>query len=59
VGDAKLVLRQFIDACKDLLKGKAREGKAVQGEIWSLRASVAREVVAEDRPGRRPSTRIA
>ena len=39
LGDAKLVLRQFIDACKDLLKGKARDGKAVQGEIWSLRAS--------------------
>jgi thiamine pyrophosphate-dependent acetolactate synthase large subunit-like protein len=39
LGDAKLVLRQFIDACRDLLKGKARDGKAVQGEIWSLRAS--------------------
>jgi thiamine pyrophosphate-dependent acetolactate synthase large subunit-like protein len=39
LGDAKLVLRQFIDACKDLLKGKARDGRAVQGKIAELRAS--------------------
>jgi thiamine pyrophosphate-dependent acetolactate synthase large subunit-like protein len=39
LGDAKLVLRQFIDACKDLLKGKARDGRPVQGEIAQLRAS--------------------
>jgi acetolactate synthase-1/2/3 large subunit len=39
LGDAKLVLRQFIDACKDLLKGKARDGAAVQGEIAKLRTA--------------------
>ena len=39
LGDAKLVLRQFIDACRDLLKGKPRDGRAVQGEIASLRAA--------------------
>ena len=39
LGDAKLVLRQFIEACKDLLKGKPRDGKAVQGKIAELRAS--------------------
>jgi acetolactate synthase-1/2/3 large subunit len=39
LGDAKLVLRQFIEACRELLKGKARDGKAVQGEIAMLRAT--------------------
>ena len=39
LGDAKLVLRQFVEACRDLLKGKPRDGKAVQGEIARLRAS--------------------
>ena len=39
LGDAKLVLRQFIEACRDLLKGKARDGHAVQGEIAMLRAT--------------------
>jgi thiamine pyrophosphate-dependent acetolactate synthase large subunit-like protein len=39
LGDAKLVLRQFIEACRDLLKGKARDGAAVKGEIARLRAS--------------------
>ena len=38
LGDAKLVLRQFIEACRDLLKGKPRDGAAVQGEIAKLRA---------------------
>ena len=37
LGDAKLVLRQFIDACKDLLKGKARDGVAVRAEIAKTR----------------------
>jgi acetolactate synthase-1/2/3 large subunit len=39
LGDAKLVLRQFIDACKDLLKGKVRDGAAVRAEIAKLRAA--------------------
>jgi thiamine pyrophosphate-dependent acetolactate synthase large subunit-like protein len=39
LGDAKLVLRQFIDACRDLLKGKARDGAAVRAEIAKLRAA--------------------
>ncbi|HKA45576.1 MAG TPA: thiamine pyrophosphate-requiring protein [Burkholderiales bacterium] len=39
LGDAKLVLRQFIDDCRDLLKGKARDGAAVRGEIAQRRAS--------------------
>jgi thiamine pyrophosphate-dependent acetolactate synthase large subunit-like protein len=39
LGDAKLVLRQFIDACKDLLKGKARDGAPVRAEIAKLRAA--------------------
>ncbi len=37
LGDAKLVLRQFVEACRDLLKGKARDGAQVQGEIARLR----------------------
>ena len=39
LGDAKLVLRQFIEACRDLLKGKARDGTAVRAEIAKLRAA--------------------
>ena len=39
LGDAKLVLRQFIDACRDLLKGKARDGAALRAEIAKLRAA--------------------
>jgi acetolactate synthase I/II/III large subunit len=39
LGDAKLVLRQFIDACRDLLKGKARDGAVVRAEIAKLRAA--------------------
>ena len=38
LGDAKLVLRQFIDACRELLKGKARDGAPVRAEIARLRA---------------------
>jgi thiamine pyrophosphate-dependent acetolactate synthase large subunit-like protein len=38
LGDAKLVLRQFIEACRELLKGKARDGAAVRSEIAKLRA---------------------
>ncbi|MDO8598195.1 MAG: thiamine pyrophosphate-requiring protein [Sulfuricaulis sp.] len=37
LGDAKLVLRQFIEACKDLLNGKARDGAAVRAEITKTR----------------------
>jgi acetolactate synthase I/II/III large subunit len=36
LGDAKLVLRQFIDAAKDLLGGKRRDG-AIAGEITRVR----------------------
>ncbi len=39
LGDARLVLRQFIDACRDLLKGKARDGAALRAEIAKLRAA--------------------
>jgi len=39
LGDAKLVLRQVIDACRELLKGRPRDGAAVKGEIAGLRAS--------------------
>lgn len=37
LGDAKLVLQQFIEACKDLLKGKARDGAALRAEITKTR----------------------
>ncbi|MBI2290096.1 MAG: thiamine pyrophosphate-requiring protein [Betaproteobacteria bacterium] len=37
LGDAKLVLRQFIEACRDLLNGKARDGAAVRSEIATTR----------------------
>ena len=33
LGDAKLVLRQFIDAARDLLGGRTRDGADVRGEI--------------------------
>jgi acetolactate synthase-1/2/3 large subunit len=39
LGDAKLVLRQFIEACRELLKGKVRDGAAVRAEIAGLRAA--------------------
>ena len=39
LGDAKLVLRQFIEACRELLKGKARDGAALRSEIARLRAA--------------------
>ena len=39
LGDAKLVLRQFIEACKELLKAEARDGSAVRSEIATLRAA--------------------
>jgi len=39
LGDAKLVLRQFVDACKDLLNGRARDGQAVRAEIAATRAA--------------------
>ncbi|HEX6003520.1 MAG TPA: thiamine pyrophosphate-requiring protein [Burkholderiales bacterium] len=39
LGDAKLVLRQFIDACRDLLNGKPRDGTAVRAEIAKQRAA--------------------
>lgn len=37
LGDAKLVLRQFIDACKDLLNGRSRDGQTVRSEIAKTR----------------------
>ena len=43
VGDAKLVLRQFIAACRDLLNGKARDGAAVQAEIAAIRDAWLKE----------------
>jgi acetolactate synthase-1/2/3 large subunit len=36
LGDAKLVLRQFIEACQDLLAGRPRES-SVSGEITQVR----------------------
>ncbi len=36
LGDAKLVLRQFVEACRDLLAGKLRES-GVAGEIAQVR----------------------
>lgn len=39
LGDARLVLRQFIEACKELLKGKPRDGAAVRAQIAKLRAA--------------------
>jgi acetolactate synthase I/II/III large subunit len=39
LGDAKLVLRQFIEACRDLLSGKPRDGTAVRAEIAQKRAA--------------------
>ena len=37
LGDAKLVLRQFIEACRELLGNKPRDGAAVRAEIASTR----------------------
>ena len=37
LGDAKLVLRQFIDACKDILGGRSRTDGSVAEEIASVR----------------------
>ena len=37
LGDARLVLRQFIEACRELLGNKARDGAAVRAEIASTR----------------------
>jgi len=37
LGDAKLVLRQFVEACKELLKGKARDGAVVRAGIVKAR----------------------
>jgi acetolactate synthase I/II/III large subunit len=39
LGDAKLVLRQMIEACRDLLNGKPRDGAAIRGEITQKRAA--------------------
>jgi acetolactate synthase-1/2/3 large subunit len=38
IGDAKLVLRQLLDAVKDRLGGKQRDGGAVTAEIASIKA---------------------
>ena len=37
LGDAKLVLRQFIDACRDILGGRSRSDGSVAEEIASVR----------------------
>ena len=39
LGDAKLVLRQFIDAARELLGRKARDGATVRAEIAKLRGA--------------------
>ncbi|MFC1492033.1 thiamine pyrophosphate-requiring protein [Nitrospinota bacterium] len=40
LGDAKLVLRQLIDCCRDLLGGKTRSGREnIPGEIAQMRES--------------------
>ena len=39
LGDAKLVLRQFIEACRELLAGRARDGASVRAEIEKQRAA--------------------
>jgi len=38
IGDAKLVLRQFIDAARDLLNGKSREDRSPAAEIARIRS---------------------
>ena len=44
IGDAKLVLRQFIEACRDLLRGKPRQRDgAVTEEIATLREEWLKE----------------
>jgi acetolactate synthase-1/2/3 large subunit len=42
LGDAKLVLRQFIDAAKDLLRGRARDGGAA-AEVQQARETWLKE----------------
>jgi acetolactate synthase-1/2/3 large subunit len=37
LGDAKLVLRQFVDACRELLGRQSRDGAAVRAEIAKIR----------------------
>jgi acetolactate synthase I/II/III large subunit len=39
LGDAKLVLADLVDACRDLLGGKARPSAEVEAEIHSLNAA--------------------
>ena len=39
IGDAKLVLRQVLDAVKERLGGKARDGSESTAEIAALKAS--------------------
>jgi acetolactate synthase-1/2/3 large subunit len=54
LGDAKLVLRQLIEACRDLLKGKARDGAHVQSEIARLRAQWDEKWAAKTRSNDTP-----
>lgn len=54
LGDAKLVLRQMIDACRDLLKGKPREGNAVGTEIAKLRTAWEEQWSAKTRSNDKP-----
>ena len=42
LGDAKLVLRQFIDAARDLLRGRSRDGSAV-GKVKQARETWLQE----------------
>ena len=52
LGDAKLVLRQFVEAVRDVLgKGKSREGgAAVAGEVASAREAWLDEWTLTSRP---------
>ena len=54
LGDTKLVLRQFIEACRELLGNKARDGATVRGEIASKReawlAEWAPKLTSKDAP---------
>jgi acetolactate synthase-1/2/3 large subunit len=43
IGDAKQVLRQFIDACKDLLSTRSHENGSIAEEIASVRAEWLKE----------------
>ncbi len=57
VGDAKAVLRQFIDACRDALGGRARaDGGQVSEEIASIREEWLNEWVPKLTSNEKPIT---